>query len=157
MIRPGNLPDCIGALLFMGIGFLVMREGHRMQAYAASVFVGDHTFPVILGTVFAVLGALLLLQSWRRPPEAKADAAHSHAKASRVRLYLCLLLLWVYAGLILLVGYLPATFLASAALFGLFGGYRWQGSVLFAAALTGCLYVLFDIWLKIPFPHGWLF
>jgi hypothetical protein len=155
VIRPGNLPECIGALLFLGIGFLVMREGYRMQAYAASVFVGDHTFPVILGTVSCVLSSLLLLQSWRQPKEARTDAAR--ATANRVPLFLCLLLLLLYAGLILLVSYVPATFLVSAGLFRLFGGYRWHKAVLFAAVLTGCQYVLFDVWMKIPFPAGWLF
>lgn len=155
MIRPGNLPDCIGALVFLGIGFLVLREAQRLQAYASSVYVGDHTFPGILGILFVVLGALLLIQSWglRRGAKTAASPALT-AATSRVRLLLCLAVLFLYAVLITAAGYVLATFLTSLALFRLIGGYRWLVSISCAVVLTGCQYILFIYWLQIPLSNG---
>lgn len=157
MIRPGNVPDCIGALLFVGIGFLVLREAHRLQAYASSIYVGDHTFPGIVGILFVVLGALLLIQSWGGRRGAKATAAPSFAASGRIRLFLCLAALFLYAALITLAGYVLATFLTSIWLFRLIGGYRWLASISYAAVLTGGQYILFVYWLQIPLSNGSLF
>lgn len=157
MIRPGNVPDSFGALIFVGIGFLVLREAHRLQAYASSVYVGDHTFPGIVGMVLVVLGGMLLIQSWRGKGRTEAAARPDGAIQRRMRLFLCLAVLFLYAALITLAGYVLATFATSVALFRLIGGYRWPVSLLYAAVLTACQYILFIYWLQIPLSNGSLF
>lgn len=155
MIRLRNLPDLIGALLFMALGIIVTLEAFRLKKYASMAFVGDHTLPLVLGSVFVVLGAVLLGQSFHVRQQRKkgaAEEAFPGASGERTRLLLCLAALFLYVWMLGALGYAPATWLASVVLFRLIGSYQWLTSLFFSALLTGCLYVLFICWLQITFP-----
>lgn len=161
MVRPRNLPDLIGALLCIAFGCIVSREAYRLESYAGSVFVGDHTLPFILAIVFIVLGAALLLQSFRGKAGEGGAAVHdpdSQAENREAsRLILCFVTLFLYVWLLDWFGYVLATLLASLVLFRLIGFYRWLTSLFFSILLTGCLYVVFIHWLQITFSSGTFF
>jgi putative tricarboxylic transport membrane protein len=156
VIRPNNVPDFIGALLFMAIGIVVSLEAYRLQAYSQSQYVGDHTLPAILGILFVVLGGVLLLQSFRALKETKTRKPVSNNSSVQLRMLLCFASLFVYTWLMNAVGYLLATWIVSFALFCLIGSYRIGMAMFFALLLTGCLYVVFILWLQITFPTGFL-
>lgn len=149
MIRPGNLFDFIGALLFTLLGVVVSIEAYRLQSYASSPYVGDHTLPSVLGGVFLVLGVVLLFQSFRL--QAATSAKSSIPAELRMRIILCLSVLFLYIWLLGMVGYIVATWLISVALFRLIGWYRWTTSMLYAAILTVSQYLIFVYWLQIAF------
>jgi hypothetical protein len=161
VVRPYNLPDLIGALLCIALGFIVSLEAYRLESYASSAYVGDHTLPFILGIVFAVLGVALLFQSFRtKKGEANAaseEPSPTAVSGEKTRLVLCFISLFLYAWLLDWLGYVLATFLASFVLFRLIGFYRWLTSLFFSILLTGCLYGVFVYWLQITFPSGILF
>jgi putative tricarboxylic transport membrane protein len=148
---PHNVPDFIGAVLSIAAGVLVSLEAYRLQAYSLSQYVGDHTLPTILGILFVLLGAALLVHSFRDEERAKAPPS-----PYRTIMLLCLALLGAYCLLIDTIGYLTATLIVSAFLFRIVGRYRWGIAIALAAALTGCLYVVFIMWLQISFPTGFL-
>lgn len=149
MIRPGNLYDFFGALLFTLFGVVVSAEAYRLQSYASSPYVGDHTLPSVLGGVFLVLGVVLLFRSLRS--QGGASAKSSIPAELRIRLILCLSVLFLYIWLLGMVGYIVATWLISVALFRLIGWYRWTTSMLYAAILTISQYLIFVYWLQIAF------
>ncbi|WP_301169576.1 tripartite tricarboxylate transporter TctB family protein [Brevibacillus nitrificans] len=162
MIRPRNLPDLIGALLFMALGIIVSVEAYRLESYATSVMVGDHTLPFLLGIVLVVLGAVLLLQALRGKGKKGTTAVQGAAGTEtssdeRKRILLCLGALFLYVVLLYALGYWAATLIASFLLFRLIGFYRWLTSFFFSILLTGCLYGVFIFWLQITFPSGFLF
>ncbi|MED4751983.1 tripartite tricarboxylate transporter TctB family protein [Brevibacillus choshinensis] len=160
MVRQFNLPDLIGALLCIALGFIVSLEAYRLESYASSAYVGDHMLPYILGIVFAVLGVALLFQSFRTKKgeeNAAIEESDSTASGERTRLILCFLSLFLYVWLLNWLGYVIATLLASFVLFRLIGFYRWLTSLFFSILLTGCLYGVFVYWLQITFPSGFLF
>lgn len=161
MVRPYNLPDLIGALLFIVLGFIVSLEAYRLESYASSAYVGDHTLPFILGIVFVVLGVALLIQSFRtKKGEANVateEPGSTAVSGERMRLILCFISLFFYVWLQNWLGYVLATFFVSFVLFRLIGFYRWLTSLFFSILLTGCLYGLFIYWLQITFPSGILF
>ncbi|QRG66727.1 tripartite tricarboxylate transporter TctB family protein [Brevibacillus choshinensis] len=161
MIRLRNLPDLIGALLCIGLGFIVSGEAYRLQSYSGSTYVGDHTLPFILAIVFIALGAALLFQSFRsRKAEGEAAAEDPESAAGnseRSRLIFCFVTLFLYVWLLDWLGYVLATLLTSLVLFRLIGFYRWLTSLFFSIVLTGCLYAVFIVWLQITFSSGSLF
>jgi hypothetical protein len=65
-------------------------------------------------------------------------------------------LLVAYAVLVPVLGYTAATALASVALFGGMGGYRWPAALALGAVTTSALYLLFRVWLLQPLPTGLL-
>jgi putative tricarboxylic transport membrane protein len=146
---PHNVPDFLGAVLSIAAGVLVSLEAYRLRAYSLSRYVGDHTLPAILGLVFVLLGAALLVHSFRNEERAKAPPS-----PHRTSMFLCLALLGAYCLLIDIVGYLTATLIVSAFLFRVVGRYGWGTAIVLAAVLTGCLYVVFIMWLQISFPTG---
>ncbi|MEJ8548463.1 tripartite tricarboxylate transporter TctB family protein [Brevibacillus borstelensis] len=155
MRLPYNMPDFLGALLSIAIGIAVSLEACRLQAYSPSTYVGDHTLPAVLGILLIVLGAGLLFHSFRdKKEERKTDAEGGFQRKSVLP---CLLVLLGYGLAIDLLGYVLATFLASIALFRIIGSYKWSSSIAMAIVLTGCLYAVFIVWLKIAFPTGFFF
>lgn len=152
MRRPYNLPDFIGALLFMAIGIVVSLEANRLRAYSLSPYVGDHTLPTVLGILFVLLGGILLVQSYRTKARVK-----SFPSPERSRLLGCLALLLLYWWLLEVFGYLLATALVSFALFRLIGSYRLATSAFFGILLTGSMHLVFVLWLQITFPTGYFF
>lgn len=148
MVRPGNLSDFVGALVSILLGAVVSIEAYRLKSYASSAYVGDHTLPTVLAVVFLGLGVILLLRSSRSQP---ADTKKSSISADiRMRLILCLAVLFLYAWLLGIVAYIVATWVVSTSLFRLIGRYRWTTSMLYAAILTVSQYVVFVYWLQIP-------
>lgn len=161
MARPYHLPDFIGALLCIALGFIISLEAYRLESYASSVYVGDHTLPFILGIVFVVLGVALLFRSFRTKKGEANDVTDEPGSTAvsgeRTRLILCFISLFLYVWLLDWLGYELATLLASFVLFRLIGFYRWLTSLFFSILLTGCLYGVFVFWLQITFPSGFLF
>lgn len=155
MRLPYNLPDFFGALLSIAIGIVVSLEAFRLHAYSPSQYVGDHTLPATLGLLLITLGTALLFHSFRDKKEERKTDAESGFRPKSV--LPCLLVLLLYALVIDIVGYVLATFLASIALFRVIGSYKWSRSIAMAIVLTGCLYAVFVVWLKIAFPTGFFF
>lgn len=152
MKLPSNRPDFFGAVLSIAIGIAVSLEAYRLRAYSISPYIGDHTFPAILGAVFLLLGTVLLIHSYR-----KQGGKPTLPSSFRGKMIQCLAVLFLYTLLIVISGYVIATLVASAALFRLIGQYRWPISVALACVLTGSLYIVFIKWLQISFPAGYLF
>ncbi|CAJ1001492.1 tripartite tricarboxylate transporter TctB family protein [Anoxybacillus sediminis] len=149
MRLPYNVPDFLGAVLSIIAGVVVILEAYRLRAYALSPYVGDHTLPAILGLGFLLLGAVLLVRSFR-DQERDKEPPSPH----RTSIFRCLALLGAYCLLIDIVGYLTATMIVSAILFRVVGRYGWGTAIASAAVLTGCLYVVFIMWLQMSFPAG---
>lgn len=152
--RPHNRADWIGALFCMAIGVMISLEAYRLQAYAQSLYVGDHTLPAILGFWFVMLGGVLLVQSYPGKAHAAPPRQAVAPGDERPRVLFAGLSLLLYAWLIGAMGYLLATALASVAFFMLIGFYRLYVAVFYSLLLTGAMYAVFILWLQMPFPGG---
>lgn len=113
---------------------------------------GDHTLPLVLGITMVVLGAILGLL----PPKGE-QAEPLPAWPILKKMMVCILCMGGYCLLIPITGYLLPTCAAAWVLFRVIGDYPVWKSLLVAALLTSCLYLVFIMWLKITFPAGWLF
>jgi putative tricarboxylic transport membrane protein len=141
--------DRVGGILFMLLGVAAILEGYRLRPLRTRGVAGDDTFPFIIGVILLLLGGLMAFIV--KSPPLKVTFPRGPIAWRMVG---SLVGLFAYWALLPLLGYIPSTFLISTALFRLFGGYRWGICLIAAALLTSSLYLLFILFLKMPFPIG---
>lgn len=144
------LADRIGGAIAMLFGALAVSEAVRLYPSRESAYVGDHLMPGIVGGGLLLLGLVLVIRKGKPFKVQFPDRAALRNMA--------FVLAWLFAFWLMIpyAGYLPAAFIASAALFRLIGGYAYWKSVLFSALQIAAIYILFVFWLGMPFPTGLL-
>lgn len=99
--------DLLGGAGWMGFGLLIVTEAWRMDRFTsmgATLYTMPGFVPGIIGSVIALLGAVLMLRGWRR---SKADGAQPEPDATATepivnrRIAMTLALSLVYAGALL--------------------------------------------------------
>jgi nitrate reductase gamma subunit len=141
--------DRVGGAVFMLLGVVSLLEARRLRPMRMRAAVGDDIFPLILGVALLLLGALMTFVVKTPSPQ---PAFPARAIARRMLASLASLL--AYWALLPVFGYVPGTFLTSAALFSLFGGYQLRTCLAASALLTAGVYLTFVRLLKMPFPIG---
>lgn len=133
----------------MLLGVVSLLEARRLRPMRMRAAVGDDIFPMILGIVLLILGALMTFVV--KTPPLKVDFPKKEVARKMIASLACLFGYWA---LLPILGYVPSTFVCAALLFHLFGGYRWRTCLAAAVLLTACVYVIFIRFLKMPFPIG---
>lgn len=119
---------------------------------------GPRAFPVLLGFILAVLGALVtflaVLTRRENAPE-RIDRVNRREAAIVIATFALLML---YAFLLDKVGFLIATpIVVALAMFGILRIRNWIPVITLAGGLTGGCWLFFVVFLKTPLPHGaWL-
>lgn len=111
---------------------------------------GPGFFPRIIGASLVAMCVLSLYLDLRRIP-----AAGSVSPAWRSAAVLALLSL-VFVGLLDLLGGLVAMIVFMAAALWILNRGRPLQNALIAVLLPGCIYVVFEVWLKAAMPRGML-
>lgn len=140
-------PDFIGGLISCIIGIVSILEAVKLYPLRMSTFVGDHTMPGLLGAIMVILGVALIFQS--RPFKAEMP----EKQIMKVMLFAVAFLV-VYCILIPYLGYILSTCLTSIALFKVFGSSSWKSCTMMGVACAASLYLIFILWLNMPFPEG---
>jgi len=111
--------------------------------------VGDDTLPLVFGLILFGLGVIqtFLIRNRRGP------VSLPKGKMAR-RMIGTMLDLFIYLAILPFLGYALSTFVCSAFLFWLFGGYRWPLCLLAALVLASALHFVFISFLQLPFPPG---
>lgn len=148
MFPKNMLSDRLGGFISIIFGIISIMEGIRLYPLRQSPTVGDHIMPVVLGVSLMILGVLMFLT---RQDVFKVEFP---AKTIRNTMLISLVLLFLYAFSIEYLGYLTSTFLITIGLFRVFGSYNWLKCIFMSAIFASCLYVIFIVWLKMPFPTG---
>ena len=141
--------DRVGGAIFILLGVIALLEARRLRPMRMRAAVGDDIFPMILGVVLLLLGALMAFVV--TTPPLKVDFPRKEIARRMIASLACLFGYWA---LLPVFGYVPSTFLSSALLFYLFGGYRLRTCLVAAALLTAAVYLTFVRFLKMPFPIG---
>jgi len=115
--------------------------------------------PILTG--FIVLGLALLLIAAEifppAPPKKEIDLFEDEGKGESAGLKKPLVLgaaILVYPAAFLYLGFLLSTVLLLAATLRLMEYRGWTGSLIIAALITVCAYLLFGYWLHVNFPKG---
>jgi putative tricarboxylic transport membrane protein len=142
--------DRVAGVIFVILGGLALVEGWRLLPLRSRGMPGDDAFPLLLGAVMVVLGALL---AFVLKPRKKGPVLWPKGKQAVVMLEGAGVLI-VYWLVLPYLGFAISTFCAGTGLFYTIGNFRWYGCLLFSAILTSAFYGIFVVWLNMPFPIG---
>jgi putative tricarboxylic transport membrane protein len=141
--------DRFGGLISIIVGILVIFESIRLYPLRTSTMVGDHALPGLLGLLLIMLGICFSFL-WR-PKTMKVEYP---SRNDRVVMMLSLILMLAYCFMIPFLGYVISTFLVSIGLFRIYAHFKWYITVMTSMISTTALYLIFILWLKMPFPTG---
>lgn len=158
-----DIASSLVLILFSAV-FLIYTTRYPLETWESP---GPAVFPLILGAVLLVLAAWQLIRAFLRPGENRGVMS----KGAGVRSLLSLLMsnraeakvFYLTAMLILYVlmmqgiGFFVSTFLLVILSSRLMEAKGWGKPIILSAGVVLFCYLLFEVWLKLPFPRGILF
>jgi putative tricarboxylic transport membrane protein len=114
---------------------------------------GPGLLPLIGGLLMILLSIVVFAQAFSR------EARESEQKRVRIgnwRIWLVTLCLFLYAFALRRLGFTIATFLLLGFLFQLLERKSWLKTALTAAATIFAVYMVFNVWLQVQLPRGFL-
>jgi hypothetical protein len=152
--RPGlatHRVEALVALVLLAIGIAVIVESRRLGAGWTSDGPGSGYFPFYIGLILAVSGLGILHQALlgkKRKTEPFVDPAKLKQVLSVLLPAALYVLATVFVGL----------YVASAVYIALFmivlGKYSWLKSIVAALAVNTLLFLMFEVWFKVPLFKG---
>jgi hypothetical protein len=150
------------ALAAVGVAYLAYSARYPMDTLATP---GPGIFPRAVGALVAALAtwqavrAALALKARRsgeaHPPRSEtADGPPPDADEWKPLLMVAIIV--VYLLVVSGLGFLVSTGIVVIACSRLMGTSGWRTPVLLALGTVLCCYVLFEVWLKVPLPRGFL-
>jgi len=162
MIRRKEMTSSLLLLLF-GAGYLAYNTMYSMDTWNNP---GPAVFPLIVGGIFMILAACQLIQTLRKP-EKKDDLKGVKLSRKSIAAYLQesgevkpLILIAVFILYLLMVS--NAGFFTSNLIFvvissRLMGARDWGRPLALGVGVCLFCYLLFEVWLKLSLPKGFLF
>jgi len=160
-----TLTQIIGFLILVvfGVGYLGLNAKYGLGTLTDP---GPGIFPLVAGLFVVVLSSWKLFQSLRpsiggrrnpaEPAKVQEKEETGVAKPSEKRVILMILAIAVYILAASRVGFLTSTFFLILFASRLSGAKDWLRPVLFSLGILLFCYLLFEVWLKLALPRGWL-
>lgn len=136
------------AIAVAGSGVLLLLA-RAIEVRQETDGIDPRSWPELLGLGGLVLGLLLLVVSFVRPPFDRDDLEPA-TRQGWFRVVLAIVLSVAFVLLWPVLGFLVATPVFLVAATYLFGGRGWKTLVLFPVLMTGFIYLLFHTLLKVP-------
>lgn len=142
----------ISAGIWVALGLLIAVVGSRMGlgTWAAP---GSGFLPTLSGVALAVLGTLVLFGEWQAGRVSRGPAA-GLSGVGAWRIGATTIALFVYGLLLNTLGFVVTTLLVLGFVFRFVTGLGWFATLVASSAATAFSYMLFAVWLKVPFPSG---
>ena len=163
MVTRKELTSSLIVFLF-GVGYLLCNTKYPLDQWANP---GPGVFPLMAGAVLAILASCQLIQSFRKPkPEEEtiSDNAAIHSLIESLRegkteikpLFMIGVFI-LYLMMVKWVGFFVSNFLFVIVTSRLMGAKGWGKPIVLSAGVNIFCYFLFEVWLKLSFPRGFLF
>jgi len=149
-----------GFLALLGMIYLAYNTQYSLGRPAQP---GPGIFPLIVGSVVVLLASAQMIQAFWRWQKAKTNRAINKqmpAQGEAVderRPWFMALIIAAYILLLNLLGFYVCTFFLVAASSKLIGARDWIRPMALAIGVLIFCYLLFDMWLRLPLPRGYLF
>jgi Tripartite tricarboxylate transporter TctB family len=151
-------------LMLFGIVFLLYDIKYPLDQWANP---GPGVFPLMVGTVWVILAAWQLVQSFGKPGSPGSEEK-DRGDIRSVREFLqrnrgeskALLMIAVFITYLLMVkwvGFFISNFFFVITSSRLLGAMDWGRPVALSTGINLFCYFLFEVWLKLSFPRGFLF
>jgi hypothetical protein len=154
--------EIVVALTLLATGALVVVDSYRLGAKWGDDGPQSGYFPFYIGLLLGAssLGTLahVAFAEWRRTQQfrgAPAERASQFVARSALKLVLSVLLpALVYVLAVQLIGIYVASALYITLFMRWLGHYRWLKSVLIGVLVSASIFVLFEIWFRVPLFKG---
>ena len=135
------------------LGVAIAVAGSRLQ-FGTWDTPGPGFVPTLAGVVLAGLAAAVFVTEWRAARTRPRRSATVPDRRMVWRLVGAVVALFGYGLLLMPLGFVLTTLLVLGFLFRCIAGLGWVVSLGSTVAATVASYVLFSVWLKVPFPPG---
>jgi putative tricarboxylic transport membrane protein len=115
---------------------------------------GPGFMPFVMGVIMIVLAVALFFESYFGARKASSERISLWSDVYWKRVIYVAILMLAYAVLLTKLGFLLDTFLMMVFLLKSGDPIKWPTAIFVGALTAGFSYVLFGIWLKVPFPAG---
>ncbi len=143
--------DVISSLFFAVCGLLILA-GSLNMAIGRLGEPGPGFLPLIVGTLLTVMSAVLFVTALRRKREEQGKAGIGRTERSKILTTSLSLILYALA--LKPLGFVAVTLLLLVFLFRIIGELGWIVSLAGSVLTTFFFYLLFRVWLEVPFPMG---
>ena len=145
--------DRVISLIWVAIGVLLCVEAWSLGLGKVSE-PQTGFMPFVVGLGIIVLAVLLLFESSLALRKNRSLKLSIWSEVNWRRILYMVVLLAGYAVLLRRLGYLIDTFLLMTLLVKSEEGSGWPGAVLSGLLISGISYLIFRVWLLVPFPEG---
>ena len=143
--------DRIGAALLLLLGVAYAATALQRYTYWDANGPGSGFFPFWLGLALAALAALLLVGAMRRAEAGRAWVPRGHGAA---RLIAVVVATAAFIALMPVLGMTLGTALFLGVLLRALERHTWRATVSVSLGVAAANWVVFALWLKVPFPVG---
>lgn len=148
-------------LILFGIVFLGVNTRYAFGTLADP---GSGVFPLVAGLSLVALACWELFQATRPlkgearkvTGPATAGEGKGAGKAAETKVFLLIFVIALYIAGVQRVGFLTSTFVLVLTTSRLSGARDWSRPVLLGLGILLFCYLLFEVWLKLALPRGWL-
>lgn len=143
--------DAIVAACVLLMGAVVVYQAQRLGASWTSDGPGPGYFPFYIGLILCISGAAILYQSLFSK---SADKGTFVDTVQLKRVFQVLIPSAIYVAVIMLLGIYVAGTLYIAAFMTFLGKYSPVKGILLGAAISAALFLMFEVWFKVPLYKG---
>jgi hypothetical protein len=144
--------DYMGSIFWLGIGLYVCVGAYRL-GFGTYQEPGSGFIFMFSGSLLTVLSLIDLLRTFLRKVESRKKI-WSGLKWLNVILVLIGLSAYVY--FFELSGFFLSSFLLMLFLFKVVEPTKWRVAIVSSLITISIAYIIFSVWLKVPFPKGFL-
>ena len=146
--------DRISSIILLVFSFLVCVASYRLPVGIGSWNdPGPGFFPFWAGVIMGVLSFVAYLKALRTKGE---DIGPWYSREKWKKVFWILVIIMAYAFVLERAGFVVSTFLLLFVLFRVVEGQRWGFAVGGSLAVAVLAYGIFDRWLKLQLPKGFL-
>jgi len=139
-------------LLIIGLGFVGYSTKYNIGNLNNP---GVGFFPILIGVALAGLAGFFLVREWSLA-SGQTGKAPSAPPILTGKAYGIVATLVAFAALHSILGYWTSIFGAMAALLRIAGVPSWKKCILGGAITSALSYLVFEYWLGVLFPEGWI-
>jgi hypothetical protein len=139
----------VGTLIF-AVGLVLIYDAMRLGTGWGDEGPKSGYFPYYIGIILCVSSAVAVFQGWRSP-----QGASSFVGRGQARLVLAVLIPSViYVIVVRLAGLYVASAIFIAAFMAWQGKFPWHKCLAVGVLVPVALFLMFEVWFKVPLPKG---
>jgi putative tricarboxylic transport membrane protein len=146
--------DRIFSIICLGLSAWLIQESLNYD-YMTTYTPGPGFHPFWLGICLAALSFYLMFDSFRRKPTKEDLESPLPAKNALIRVGVILLITAVLALLMTRIGFVLASFFFIALTLSILEKFKIVKSLLYGAAISASVFLIFRYWLEVDLPKGW--